>query len=320
MNAATCSLKPETEVRTRDVLWLLACLWGLPLLLVIGKQPGCPSADWLLQSVTLLDLTPKLQAKLTHILFIPLGALSIVLIRQTLGLRVLGPFRSILLAVAFQTTGTATGLAFLIATTAIVVGLRPAVQALRLPYFGRITVMLSSVAMLMVLGVMASRWLHNDMLQEIVYLPIVVLCLIADAFARTMNAEGLCSALWRGTITVLAALLLATVSQIPWLSDLFLTYPELLISQVGGIVFISRFLDWRLLERFNPKAIEDEEDNDGKEEVALNLRRLARLSRQVTQSAPMVTRAKVPLAQQTRFATGASKRQARRRRRKVTSS
>jgi hypothetical protein len=30
------------------------------------------------------------------------------------------------------------------------------------------------------------------------------------------------------------------------------SYPELLIAQIGGIIMISRMMTWRLLERFNP--------------------------------------------------------------------
>jgi hypothetical protein len=296
MKSDATPMTRQRDAHNLKTLWLAAFLLALPLLLVIFKQPGLPTADFLLQNATLSDLSPKLQTKLSHILFIPLGALLVVFVRLTLGLRVLGPFRSILLAVAFQITGIVTGLVFLVATTAIVVGFRPSIQSLKLPYFGRITVMLSSVAMLMVMGVLASGWLENNVLKGIVYLPIVVLCLVADAFARTVNAEGFGSALWRGSITVLVAVLLATLSAAPQLSAMFLTYPELLIVQIAGIVVISRFLDWRLLERFNPKGIDDEEDNDEKEEAALNLRRLARLSRRYPEPAAAVARTADPLA------------------------
>jgi hypothetical protein len=243
-------------------IWpLLAVLFGLPLVLMAAKSPWCPCADFFNDYASLATLPEKLQNKLSHILFVPMGAMLVVLARLTLGLRVLGPFRSILLAVAFQVTGVILGIVFLAVTICIVVWIRPSLRPLRLPYFGRITVMLSTVAVIMTVGVMAGSWLGNGLLQTIVYFPIVVLCLVADAFARTMNQEGIRSALWRAAMTTLVAIALAALAQVPAVSAALIHYPELLIAQIGCIIVIARHMDWRLLERFNPKVGLDEEDD-----------------------------------------------------------
>jgi hypothetical protein len=207
----------------------------------------------LIEHGSLVSLPDKLQHKLTHILFVPLGAVLVVFVRLTLGWRVLGPFRSILLAVAFQATGAPLGIMFLAVTIAIMAGIRPWLRALSLPYFGRITVMLSSVAVLITLGVMASQWFHVGLLQTIAYFPIVVLCLVADAFARTLAKEGTRSALWRAGTTGLIAVALAALAGLPQLTQLLIRYPELLIAQIGGIIVISRFMNWRLLDWMNPQ-------------------------------------------------------------------
>jgi hypothetical protein len=249
-------------------IWpLLLLLFGVPLALLLAKWSGLTAGTFLAEHVSLASLPTRLQDKLARILFVPLGAMLVVLVRLTLGLRVLGPFRSILLAVTFQITGVVLGMIFLATTIAIVVGIRPSIRSLGLPYFGRITVILSTVAMLMTLGVMAGDWLHLAVLQTIAYFPIVVLCLVADAFARTMNTEGLRSALWRGSMTAVVAVALGALANAPMLADLLRHYPELLIAQIGGIILISRWMAWRLLERFNPKTGEDEEDVYEKEEV-----------------------------------------------------
>lgn len=250
----------STKRRTAKPYGLLLLLFGLPLLLVIAKSPASPVATVLSDFVSLAALPAKLQSRLGHILFVPLGATLVVFVRLTLGLRVLGPFRSILLAVAFQITGIGLGLIFLASTIAIYVGIRPSVRSLGLPYFGRITVMLSIVAALMTLAVMAGGWFHSSLLQTVVYFPMVVLCLVADAFARTMKREGISSALWRATMTALVAVVLAALAKLPWTRRMLLHYPELLIAQIGGIIVVSRFMAWRLLERFNLQVGNDEED------------------------------------------------------------
>ncbi len=256
----------EAKNASAYLRWLLVLLFLLPAVMILIKTPGLPTADFLREHASLAEFPDRLQHKLGHILFVPLGALLVVFARLTLGLRVLGPFRSILLAVSFQVTGLVLGLLFLVTTIVAVVGIRHALRQFRLPYFGRITVMLSAVAGLMTVGVMASEWFEWQLLQTLAYFPIVVLCLVADAFARTMNKEGMRSAVWRGTVTVLIAVALAGLAGIPLMAELMIRYPELLMVQIGGILIVSRYCSWKLLEPWNPKVGEDEEDEYEREE------------------------------------------------------
>jgi hypothetical protein len=246
--------------RWRVAPWLIACLIGIPLLFMVAKLSFLPTAEFLHSHLSLTGLPPRLQRKLGHILFLPLGALLVVFFRLTLGLRVLGPFRSILLAVSFQITGIVLGLIFLVSTISIVVFIRRFIRMLHMPYFGRITVMLSTVAALMVLGVLAGDWLHLSFLRMIAFFPIVVLCLVADAFARTVNMEGFRSAFYRGTITALLAVLLTAMVRIPHFHQFLLVFPEALIAQIGCIILIAKFLAFRWLQHLNPKVGDDEED------------------------------------------------------------
>lgn len=266
-------MEQSTAAPLPQLRWFLLVLFGLPLLLILAKLPGMPTEPWAAAHVTLENAPANVQHHIGHILLVPLGALLVVLVRLTFGLRVLGPFRSILLALAFQITGLLPGLIFLAATVGIVVGIRPTIKALKLPYFGRISVMLSGVALIMTIGVMAADWFQLPALHAISYLPIVVLCLIADAFARTMKTEGTRSALWRSAMTALVAVLLAGLVKIPGLQQVLLHYPELLMAQIGGIMVVSRFMNWRLLERFNPKVGLDEEDEFESEEVRVRVKR-----------------------------------------------
>lgn len=259
MTKASSHPKPDHRL-------LVAVLIAVPLLVVLAKWPGLPTAEFLRTHFTLETLPLRIQHKLTHILFVPLGALLIVFVRLTLGLRLLGPFRSLLLAVAFQATGILLGLTFLTITMAIVTFTRPSIRGLRMPYFGRITVLLSSVAGLMVLVVLAGSWLHIGLLNSIAYFPIVVLSMIADAFARTAKSEGWPSALWRAGITASVAILLTALAMVPAVSQLLIRYPELMVAHIGGIIFISRSMNWRVLAHWNPPVLVEVGDNEDDEE------------------------------------------------------
>jgi hypothetical protein len=234
------------------VLALTACAVGLPLLLIALKTSGLPPAAFLRRHDTLANLSPGLRHTVADILLVPLGALIVVVFRLTLGLRLLGPFRSILLAFAFLVTGVWIGLAFFTVTIAVLVAVRPLVQSLRLPYFGRVSVMLSLVAMLLVVVTLAGTWLGSPSLRGVAHFPIVVLCLVSEAVARAIKKEGVGTGVWRAAMTALAAVLVTGVASLGALRELLLRDPELMLAETAAIVVVSSFGAWRVLERLNP--------------------------------------------------------------------
>jgi hypothetical protein len=241
----------KTDAEPRELLGgqlaVLALMFVLPLLLVAAKSPGAPSSAFLMEYLSFAHIP-----FIGHVLFVPLGAVLVVFFRLTLGIRVLGPFRPILIAFAFQLAGVLVGLILLTSIVAIIFSVRPVIKALRMPYFGRISVLLSAVAVLLSIGVLSTRALHLEVGKGIAYFPVVVLCLVSEAFARTIKSEGVGRGLWRGSMTVLVAMLISWVTQNPLLSHLLLSYPELLIMQIAVIIVISKYCAWHLLERFDP--------------------------------------------------------------------
>lgn len=245
----------ESKDIPQNQKWVLAAMFGLPLALMAAKASGLSSSALLLHLTSLEHLTPHLQHKLAHVLFVPLAAVLVVFFRLTLGIRVLGPFRSILLAIAFQITGVALGLVFLVLTVTVIVAIRPLLKIIRLPYFGRVSVMLGAVAWVIVMAVMIGDWSDTEILHRVAYFPMIVLCLIAEAMAKTLAEEGMASALWRGATTALVGVLLAGLAAIPGLAPFMVRYPETLIIEIAAIVLIAQRFDWRLLQGLNPKPV-----------------------------------------------------------------
>lgn len=198
-----------------------------------------------------------MQDRLEYLLFIPLGAFLVVFVRLTLGIRLLGPFRSILIAIAFQVTGILLGLVFMTVVTMFIVMIRPFLKKIRLPYFGRTSFILSAVACIVVAVVFCAAFLEIDSLRRVMYFPIVVLSLIGEGVSRTVTKEGWLPALWRSFTTILVAIVITGLANIPGFSQILITFPELLLLQIAGIVFISEYLDLRLLDR--PKTTDEEE-------------------------------------------------------------
>ncbi len=244
---------PDTPGSGRGpILWWIGLLVAIPVVVITYKLSALPGAARLAEATSFAGFPDELNDRLRYVLFVPLGALVVVLVRVTLGIRVLGPFRSILLAIAFQITGIGLGLFFLALVIGIVAATRPLLRSMRVPYFGRVSVTLSLVAATMMLAIMVGESLGLQALQRVVYFPIVVLCLTGEGFARTLRREGVRSALWRGSMTALAAVLITGLTEIPGLAGTLVRFPELLFLQIGLILAISEFLGFRLLIFLNP--------------------------------------------------------------------
>jgi len=235
---------------------ILAMLIVGPLVLMVCKWSALPTSEFFMRAFSLAHLSGNKESRVEYILSVPFGATLVVFFRLFLGIRLLGPFRSILLAVAFLITGILPGLAFLAAVIGIVLAIRPFVKAIRLPYFARVSVVLSIVALVMLIALLSSTWLGFESLSRVAYFPIIALCLMGEGFAGTLSKEGLGSALWRGTMTAFVAVLIASLFQIDGFRKVFLYFPELLIFEIGCIIVIAEFLDFRLLTRLNPPAVE----------------------------------------------------------------
>ena len=249
-------IRPKGNFTTKHY-FLLSLLFLVPLAMLFVRLTGAhPLSTALLDRWASFGSIPSdVQARIGHILFVPFAALVIVFVRLTLGIRMLGPFRSILLAVAFQTTGIVPGVLFLALVMTSVAIIRPVLKDMRLTYFARVSVVLGTVAGITIAVVVAANSLGIDAVERVVYFPIIALCLIAEAFGRTLTKEGFRGALWRGSVTSVLAVLIVLLTRIPGLEAALFRLPELLLIQIGCIVVISEFFDLRLLEFLNPRMV-----------------------------------------------------------------
>ncbi len=236
-------------------LWILGLLAGLPLLMLLGRLPGAPTADFLEQHFSLNGAPKDVQRALYHAMFLPFGALLVVMARLTFGIRLLGPFRSILLAVAFQVAGIGLGLVFLVVVLGVVAAVRPWLKQVRLPYFARVSFILGVISGTIAFSVLFASLLEIHSIRKVAYFPIIALCLLADGILNKISREGMRSALWRGATTTVLAVLIALIARTPGLKETLRNAPELVVLQLACIVVLAKYLDLRLLERFNPEPV-----------------------------------------------------------------
>jgi 7 transmembrane helices usually fused to an inactive transglutaminase len=232
---------------------LLAVLFLVPLAMVIGRQPFLPSASFLEACFSLTYLSEQLRAVVENVLVVPLGALVVVIVRLTLGLRMLGFFRPILLAIAFNIIGIPISAAFLIGVLTFIVLLRPFLRADH--NYARLAVMLSIVATLLFIPLIAGNWLQVAWLMKLADFPVIALCLTCESFAKVLDRHGIGEAIWRTLITLAAAAVITALTSLSGVLDLFLHFPELLMAQAGCIILIGKHLNIRLFESTKPLAL-----------------------------------------------------------------
>lgn len=225
---------------------------ALPVVIVLYKVSGMPGAERVAWNLSFQMLEHGERSRMLHLLMTPIGALLVVFTRLTLGLRVLGPFRSVLLAIAFQVTGPIIGPIFFALVIAVVVLLRPSIKAMRLPYFGRSTVMLAAVAGMIVLATLLGIALGVPDVERVAYFPVVVLTLAGEAFAKTLRKEGQRSALWRAGSTAVLALVITGLSSVSVLRDGLIAFPELELVVVAAIILTCEYMPFRALQHLNP--------------------------------------------------------------------
>ncbi|MCP4005011.1 MAG: hypothetical protein GY725_12525 [bacterium] len=258
-------LRPKGNL-TRGELAILLSIAIVPLLIVavrISALPGVlhpgmsgsllPTIGHDLNQVLSLKNIPAAdRSSILYMLLLPTGAMLIVIARLTFGLHVIG-FRAILISVAFQESGIVPSLILIAVVAAIVLGVRPTLVRIKLPYVARVSVIMSIAVLILIIALTAAPWLHSDVLWRVAFFPVIVLGLLAEGIAKTMDRDSVFSGVWRTGMTIVVALVLAGLGQFSVLGEVAMQFPELLLVELVAIFLISEFLDLRICQDWDAR-------------------------------------------------------------------
>ncbi len=253
-------LRPKGNLSNQELSGLLI-LAGLPLVIVLVRILSLPdvfgsslSGTWipsiggsLNQALSLQEIPAGDRNSVLYMLFLPISALIIAIARLTFGIRVIG-FRAILISVGFQESGIVPSLILIGVVVMIIVGVRPALQRIRLPGTARLSVIMSIGVLVLVAALLLAPWTRSEMLWRVAFFPVIVLGLLAENIAKTMDQNSGLVAVWRTGMTIGIAMLIAGLSQIPVLREIVIQFPELVITEIILIILVSEFLDLRLFQ------------------------------------------------------------------------
>ncbi len=241
-------------------LTLLAFLGLLPIALAFCRvlampdvsAPNFPGSGLLSDigrslnlSVTLEWMPPADRPSIQYLLLLPVAALMVALVRLTFGIRVLG-FRAILIAIGFRESGFMPSLILMAIVVGTIIAIRPSIRKMKLPLYARITVILCVAAMIMVGAVLLAPQLRSEAIWGVAFFPVIILAMLAEGIARTLENDNLVTAIWRAGWTILLAIVIALVT--PSIGSFMFYFPEFMLTSVIAIVLVSEFFDLRLLE------------------------------------------------------------------------
>ena len=282
--------KPKGYLRSSGLIFtlLMTLLVLLMMLARILALPGMLLADWpllnglselgvLLNNSLNLAWVPAVDRDtVIYLLVLPTAALLISIVRLTFGLRVLG-YRSVLMGVGFYEIGILPSLLVIFIVLGTVILVRPSIRQARLPLYARISVALAITACILVSALFIGSWLRSEWIWSLAFFPVIILAMMAEAVAEASDRENLASAAWRLFWTIVIALVLMLQMQSHTIMNILIHFPELMLLQLLGIVFVSEYFDLRLFQSWQNTGF-------GKKIYALlykNIKEISRLPRVV---------------------------------------
>ena len=204
--------------------------------------------DFPLAKLSLLDLPVQTQTVYATLLLVPIGALVLVVMRNVVGLRALGTFMPVLIALAFRETGLAAGLVLFALVVTVGLLLRFYLERLRLLLVPRLSAVLTIVVILMVLMSLLSHQLHWDVGLSVGLFPMVILAMVIERLSIIWEERGPRDALMESLGSTLIAVLAFVVMGRPEIQHLVFVFPELLLLVLGLTIMMGRYSGYRLSE------------------------------------------------------------------------
>lgn len=204
-------------------------------------------AGWL-SIVDLTRLTPGMQAVLSIVLLLPLGALMTALLRNLVGIRTFGTFAPTLIALSLVQADWRTGALALIVVLGMGVLARLFLNKLKILMVPRLGVILTLVVLTMILGISVLDYLGLTPTASAALLPMVILTMMVERFNVTAEEDG-----YREAFRVLAGTLLAATCCLlllhtKHLNRLVLVFPEALLLVAAALLLVGRYTGYRLTE------------------------------------------------------------------------
>ncbi len=188
-----------------------------------------------------------------YIALIPVGAFVIVLLRNLVGLSMLGTFMPILLSLSFLEIPVVPALLMFALLLAVGLAFRFYLSRLNLLVVPRVAACVGIVSILMIIFALLSYRLGSNLGLKITAFPMVVMAWSIERMSLMWDEEGAWDAIQQVLGSILAAIVGYLVMRMPVVDYWSIYFPELLLILMAGILMVGRYTGYRLMElhRFN---------------------------------------------------------------------
>lgn len=213
------------------------------------------SARSRLQQFSPMSLPIQTQSVYGLLLLIPVGSLIIVVLRNVVGVKAIGTFMPVLIAIAFRETQLLSGILLFSLVVAAGLSIRFFLERLRLLLVPRLGVVLTAVVLIMLAISLLSNQLGFEVGLSISLFPMVILTMVIERMSIVWEERGANEAIQQGIGSLLMASLCYMVLGLEVLEHLVFVFPELLLVVLAATLLIGRYTGYRLTELIRFKAL-----------------------------------------------------------------
>lgn len=215
--------------------------------LIMALEKGAQSQDGLIK-FSLFSLPVATQTVYRILMVVPLGIFLLVVLRNIVGIKSLGTFMPVLIAMAFRETQLIWGIVLFATVVATGLLFRFYLEQLKLLLVPRLASVLIFVVILMAALSVVTHALGFERGLSVALFPMVILAMTIERVSVIWDERGAQEAIMQAIGSLAVAALCYSVMTIPIVEHLFFTFPELLLILLAATILIGRYTGYRLLE------------------------------------------------------------------------
>ncbi len=202
----------------------------------------------ILMTYSLFNLPIHTQEVYQVLIMVPLGALIILLLRSFVGIRTFGTFMPVLIALAFRKTHLLDGIILFTLIVSLGLTVRFYLEQLKLLLIPRLSAVLSTVIILMILLSLFSNQLDFQTGLSVALFPMVILTMIIERMSIVWEERNAWEAILQGIGSLFAAAIAYLAMSNLYMEHLFFVFPELLLVIIAIMLLLGCYHGYRLSE------------------------------------------------------------------------
>ncbi len=201
-----------------------------------------------LTTYSLYSLPAPQRAGFRVIMTLPVGIFMLVLLRNVIGLRGVGTFMPVLIALAFRDTHLLWGLVLFSVMLSAGLLVRLYFEHLKLLLVARLGAIVMFVILLMGVVTMLSDKLNFTPGLSVTLFPLVILTMTIERVSVIWDESGPGEAIKMAAMSLIIAAVCYLVISAPPLQHIFFSFPELILVLIALTLLIGRYTGYRLSE------------------------------------------------------------------------